>query len=174
MADKYDVPRLRTLVVERLSLACDPRKNESDFIEALRVVDGCTAEDTIWDILKPKVKANLQTLLKNEVFKDVIREQSALTIQLLHSFASGSQAPPPDEFKSVPSVDSETPNLKRSRLSEDEQQTPRTNPIPPPTAAQVAPTSLFQQSTSTPNLGSFGQGPSGQQTTGTVNQSSSN
>ena len=79
MADKYDVPRLRTLVVERLSLACDPRKNESDFIEALRVVDGCTAEDTIWDILIPKVKANLQTLLKNEVFKDFIREQSALT-----------------------------------------------------------------------------------------------
>lgn len=174
MADKYDVPRLRTLVVERLSAACDPQKDESDFIEALRVVDECTADDTIWNILMPKVKANLQALLKNEAFRDVVRKQSALTFRLLDSFASGPQAQSPDEFKAVPAVDSETPNRKRSRLSEGEQQTPGTNSIPPFTAAPAAPTSLSQQTTSTPNLSSFVQGLSRQQTSGTGTLSSNN
>ena len=181
MADKYDVPRLRTLVVERLSAACDPQKDESDFIEALRVVDGCTAEDTIWNILIPKVKANLQALLKNEAFRDVVREQSALTFRLLDSFASGPRAQASDEFKSAPPVDSETPNRKRSRLSESEQQTPGTNSIPPPTAAPAAPKSLSQQITSTPNSSSFGQGTTSfvqgslrQQISGTATPSSNN
>lgn len=116
IADKYDVPRLRTLVVERLATACDPRKDECDFIEALRVVDGCTAENTIWNLLVLKAKANLQTLLKNEVFKELIKEQSALTFQLLNSFASDSHAPSSNEPSSVGQTD--TSARKRSKPSE--------------------------------------------------------
>jgi hypothetical protein len=122
MADKYDVPRLRALVVSRLDTVCDLRKDEIDFIEALRVVDGCTANNTIWDILLPKAKANLQTLLKNEMFKEVIKEQSALTFQLLDSFASGSQDQSLSEHKTRAVADAEAPDAKRPRLLSNHQQ----------------------------------------------------
>jgi len=119
MADKYDVPRLRALVVSRLDTVCDPRKDEIDFVEALRVVDGCTANNTIWDILLPKAKANLQTLLKNEIFKEVVKEQSALTFQLLSSFASSSQDQSSSAPKSHAVADAEAPDPKRPRVSGD-------------------------------------------------------
>lgn len=134
---------------------CDPCKDETDFIEALRVVDECTAENTIWDLLVPRVKANLQTLLKNEAFKEVVKEQSALTFQLLGSFASGSQAQPSSDGESpvYSAVELETPARKRSRLSEGQRES---NNI-----TSVAPAPNFQQNTSTPTRGSFGQGIAG-------------
>ena len=162
MADKYDVPRLRTLVVERLRTDCDPRKDESDFIEALRVVDGCTAENTIWDLLVPKVKANLHTLLKNEVFRDVVKEQSALTFQLLSAFALSSEDQSPSQPKSHPVANAEMPDLKRPRYSEGPQQSPVSNPVAPLSGAPVTP-SISVQPTPPITWPSFGQSLGGQQ-----------
>lgn len=41
IADKYDVPALRKLALQRLVETCHPRRDERDFIGALRVVDEC-------------------------------------------------------------------------------------------------------------------------------------
>lgn len=93
IADKYNVPPLRSLVTTRLGAICDPKKDENDFIEALRVVDECTADNTIWDILIPKLKANLPVLLESPFFQKVVTEQPIMNLQILRSFAS--DAPPP-------------------------------------------------------------------------------
>jgi hypothetical protein len=88
LADKFAVPALCKLAVQRLVETCDPQKNEADFIEALRVVDDCTVDDTIWDFLLTKAKRNLQTLLNSESFRELVLEHSKLTYELLGSYAS--------------------------------------------------------------------------------------
>lgn len=88
IADKYDVPPLRSLVTERLDSMCDPAEDENDFIEALRAVDEHTSDNTIWNILIPKLKASLPVLLENHFFEEVVMEQPAMNLQLLRSFAS--------------------------------------------------------------------------------------
>lgn len=45
IADKYDLPALCKLVVQRLVETCDLRTDEADFIEASRVVDDCTFDN---------------------------------------------------------------------------------------------------------------------------------
>lgn len=83
IADKYDVPPLRSLATQRLDEACKPVQDTDDFVAVLRVVDACTAESTIWDILLPKVKANITHLLKDEGFKELVMELPALTLPML-------------------------------------------------------------------------------------------
>lgn len=114
---KYNVPELRTLVTNRLSETCDPENDDADFIGALRVVDECTADNAIWDILLPKVRVNLQTLLKNQVFKDVVMQQSTMTLQLLASLAPSSRGPSPERARSRPSADFENPASKRIKIT---------------------------------------------------------
>ena len=92
VADKYDVPRLRSLILERLDATCNPEQ-EAAFIDAILVVDEYTSNNAVWDILLPKIRANLQTLLKNEAFRDVVMSQPAMTLQLLDSFGSNNQIP---------------------------------------------------------------------------------
>lgn len=103
VADKYDVPRLRSLILERLNETCNTQ-HVPTFIDALLVVEQYTSDNAVWDILMPKIKQNLGTLLKNEAFRDVIMSQPAMTLQLLGSFASGAQLPghsPPGSFTST-------------------------------------------------------------------------
>jgi len=88
IADKYDVPALCKRVVQRLVETCDPQKDEADFIEALRVVDDCTLDNEIWDFLLTKTRRNLQTLLKNGSFRELVLEHARLTFELLDSYAS--------------------------------------------------------------------------------------
>jgi hypothetical protein len=57
IADKYDVPPLRSLVVQRLDETCDPLEDMDNFIAALRIIDSHTAEDTVWKVFLPKMNA---------------------------------------------------------------------------------------------------------------------
>lgn len=120
VADKYDVPPLRSLILERLDAICDPLEHETDFIDALRVVDDCTADDVIWEILLPKLKTNLQTLLKNQTFREVVTEQSAMTLQLLDSLAPDPRISSPEKSKARPLADVESPFSKRNKTSGSE------------------------------------------------------
>lgn len=83
IADKYDVPPLRLLVVQRLHDLCDPTKNIDDFIAVLRVTDACTAESTLWDFMLPKVMSNMTLLLQDESFRELAMEMPSLTLPLL-------------------------------------------------------------------------------------------
>jgi hypothetical protein len=83
IADKYDVPPLRLLVLQRLDNICDPTTNIEGFIALLRVADACTAERSLWDILLPKVLDNITLLLQHESFQDLVVELPSLTLQLL-------------------------------------------------------------------------------------------
>lgn len=97
VADKYDVPRLRQLILEHLNKTCHP-SNVADFVDALHVVDGYTSNNAVWDVLIPKIKANLKTLLGDETFRDVIIKQPVMTFQLLESLASAAQTSTPGNF----------------------------------------------------------------------------
>lgn len=72
LADKYDLPPLRSLVVRRLHELCNPTTDIDQFIAVLRVVDACTAEDTLWDILVPKVSDHIGLLLKDQSFQELV------------------------------------------------------------------------------------------------------
>lgn len=120
VADKYDVPPLRSLILERLEATCDPVEHETDFIDALRVVDECTADNSIWKILLPKLKTNLQTLLKNQAFREAVTEQPAMTLQLLDFLAPDSCTSSPQKSKARPSADVVNPTPKRLKTSGSE------------------------------------------------------
>lgn len=121
MADRYGLAPLRSLVVQRLAETCNPLEDEIDFIEALRVIDECTAaDDTIWDLLLPRVKANMQALLKNEIFKQVVSEQSALNLRLLDSFSASASIQSPDESGTLSPANLPRPSSKRFRPLGDE------------------------------------------------------
>ena len=84
IADKYDVPPLKEIVLQRLDDICDPTTNVDAFVALLRVVaDACTAKSAVWDILVPKVLDNITLLLPHESFQDVVVELPSLTLQLL-------------------------------------------------------------------------------------------
>jgi hypothetical protein len=83
LADKYDVPPLRGLVVRRLKLFCDPTINIEEFVAVMRVTDACTAENTIWDVLLPLAKSNIGLLLANESFRELVVEIPTIALSLL-------------------------------------------------------------------------------------------
>jgi hypothetical protein len=83
LADKYDVAPLRTLVVGHLNRICEHVGPVDDFVAFLRVVNTCTADNTLWDILLPKIKINIKTLLKHESFQELVIELPCLTLPLL-------------------------------------------------------------------------------------------
>lgn len=83
LADKYDVPPLRSLVVRRLHELCNPVTDIDQFIAVLRVVDACTAENTLWDIMVPKVSDNIALLLKDQSFQELVMECPRLTLSVL-------------------------------------------------------------------------------------------
>jgi hypothetical protein len=82
-ADKYDVPPLRRLIVQRLEELCDPVEDLDDFVAVLRVTDACTADRALWDILLPKAKTNITQLLQDESFRELAMELPSLTLPLL-------------------------------------------------------------------------------------------
>jgi speckle-type POZ protein len=83
LADKYDLPPLRSLVAQRLDDVCDPTTSIDEFVAVLRVVDACTAERTLWDIMVPNVSTNLALLLKDQSFEELVMECPSLTLPLL-------------------------------------------------------------------------------------------
>ena len=83
IADKYDVPPLRRLILQRLEELCDPVKDLDDFVAVLRVTDACIADRALWDILLPKMKTNITQLLLDESFRELAMELPGLTLPLL-------------------------------------------------------------------------------------------
>lgn len=92
IADKYMVPKLRSIALKNLTDTCDPAKDADDFIDALKVVDECTADDSIWNILLPRAKTHMQALLAKEYFMDTIMEQKTLVSLLLSHAVSSTKA----------------------------------------------------------------------------------
>lgn len=74
--------------MQRLAETCDPVRDQKDFVEALRAVDNLTAENTIWEVLLPKVKDNLQMMLGNEAFEELILGQPALALRIFGFIAA--------------------------------------------------------------------------------------
>lgn len=83
IADKYNVKPLRRLILHRLDELCNPATDLDDFVAVLRVTDACTADGTLWDILLPKVRANITLLLRDEAFQELVMELPSLTLPLL-------------------------------------------------------------------------------------------
>jgi len=83
LADEYDIAPLHTLFAEQLDYACEPVPFVEDFVAVLRVVDACTADNTLWDILLPKVRANIKLVLQRESFRELVMELPCLTLPLL-------------------------------------------------------------------------------------------
>jgi hypothetical protein len=97
IADKYDVPPLRELVVQRLDEFCHPLDDMDDFIAALRIVDGHTAEDTLWEVFLPKMHEDLEILVQDCKFREVLVEQPTVAIRLLAHIAADGQSPPEED-----------------------------------------------------------------------------
>jgi hypothetical protein len=106
IADKYDVPPLRSLVVERLGETCDPLEDMDDFIAALRIIDSHMAEDTVWKIFLPKMRDDLETLVQDCKFEEVLVEQPAVALRLLAYIAAEDQSIIAAEDKSPSEADS--------------------------------------------------------------------
>lgn len=84
IADKYDVPHLRTLAKLRLQKAFNTQtalKDHADLIETVRAVDECSphrfsleGDDGLWAIMLPIMKSNMAVLLQDEAFKELLLE----------------------------------------------------------------------------------------------------
>jgi hypothetical protein len=110
LADKYDVPPLRSLVVQRLEETCDPLEDMDDFIAALRIVDSHTAEDTVWEVFLPKMQEDLEILVQDCKFREVLVEQPTVAIRLLAHIAAEDQSPP--EVNNLGSLDFLGPRVR--------------------------------------------------------------
>lgn len=74
IADKYDVPKLRTLAAQQLNKTCNPTTDITDFLCAIRAVDAFTVGKALWDILKPKIRANIALLCDDKGFCELLME----------------------------------------------------------------------------------------------------
>ena len=79
IADKYDVPHLRTLAKLRLQKTFNTStalKEHTDLIETVRAVAECSphcfspeGENGLWAVVLPVMKSNMAALLQDEVFR---------------------------------------------------------------------------------------------------------
>jgi hypothetical protein len=93
IADKYDVPPLRTLAKQRLWRTFNPQvalENHADFIDTIRAVDECTPHrlgleggGELWGVMLPVMKTNMGILLQDEAFKQLLLELPDLNFRLL-------------------------------------------------------------------------------------------
>lgn len=93
IADKYDVPHLRTLAKLRLQKTFNTQtalKHHADLIETVRAVDECSphrfsleGENELWAVVLPVMKSNMAVLLQDEAFKALLLELPDLNFRLL-------------------------------------------------------------------------------------------
>ncbi|KAK4502624.1 hypothetical protein PRZ48_006050 [Zasmidium cellare] len=117
VADKYDVPHLRTLATNRFKISCETTLlNVPAFVEAIYAIDECcNPEDrTLWDIVMPILKSNMVPLLEHEEFRAMIKDKDELNFELLRLLASdkkeeadggrksgGEKLPPTQNFSAI-------------------------------------------------------------------------
>ncbi|TKA73843.1 hypothetical protein B0A55_07618 [Friedmanniomyces simplex] len=90
LADKYDVPALRSLAVAQLTRLLDPkRENLEGFLAAIRAIDECTADNTLWEIVIPRIVGNMAWLVEEEGFFALVQEMPGLNRKLLVGSAEG-------------------------------------------------------------------------------------
>ncbi|KAK5693756.1 hypothetical protein LTR17_025067 [Elasticomyces elasticus] len=91
IADKYDVPSLRTEAMSRLSLALLERKPNhlKDLILTIRAIDEHTADNTLWRIAIPGIVADLVWLAHDNEFSVLLQELPSLTKALLIGTVNG-------------------------------------------------------------------------------------
>jgi len=109
IADKYDVPHLRTLAKLRLQKAFNMQtalKDHTDLIETVRAVDECSphrfsieGENGLWAVMLPVMKSNIAVLLQDEAFKELLLELPDLNFRLLAMLDSAAAAPTPPAKK---------------------------------------------------------------------------
>lgn len=104
IADKYDVPHLRTLAKLRLQKIFNPQtalNDHADFIETVRAVDeytphrlGLEGEHGLWVVMLPVMKRNITVLLQDRAFKELLLELPDLNFRLLAMLDSAAVAAP--------------------------------------------------------------------------------
>ncbi|KAK5682738.1 hypothetical protein LTS10_005868 [Elasticomyces elasticus] len=89
MADKYDIPTLCSLAIDGLDRLLEPeRDNGKAFIAAIRAIDEHTSGNQLWDIVVPKIVANMDWLVQEDEFSKVLVDMPVLTKNLLGSMAA--------------------------------------------------------------------------------------
>jgi hypothetical protein len=83
--------------MQRLDETCHPLEDMDDFIAALRIVDGHTTEDTLWEVFLPKMEDYLDVLVQDCKFREVLEEQPTVAIRLLAHIAADGQSPPEED-----------------------------------------------------------------------------
>lgn len=88
IADKYGVDALREKAAERLSGNPFSDVYYDDLVGVLRAIEECTnpKDTTLWDIVLPKVKDNINLLLKDEDFTNLICEKPEINLRILKAF----------------------------------------------------------------------------------------
>ncbi|KAK5723665.1 hypothetical protein LTR15_005364 [Elasticomyces elasticus] len=88
-ADKYDIPALCSLAVDRLDRLLEPeRDNVRAFTAAIHVIDEHTSGNQLWDIVIPKIVSNMDWLVQEEEFSKMMVEMPVLTKNLLGGMAA--------------------------------------------------------------------------------------
>lgn len=92
IADKYDVPHLRTLAKLRLQKTFNTStalKDHTDLIETVRAVDECSphcfsseGENGLWAVVLPVMKSNMVALLQDEAFRELLLELPDINFRL--------------------------------------------------------------------------------------------
>jgi hypothetical protein len=69
-ADKYDFPRLRDAAANKFKDACNPQDDVEAFVNAVYLIDRNTTptDRTLWNIVLPKMKANISKLCESANF----------------------------------------------------------------------------------------------------------
>jgi hypothetical protein len=103
IADKYDVPHLRTLAKLRLQKPFNTHtalEDHADLIETVRAVDECSPHrfnleggNGLWAIMLPVMKSNITALLQDEAFRELLLELTDLNFRLLAMLDSAPAAP---------------------------------------------------------------------------------
>jgi len=103
IADKYDVPHLRTLAKLRIQKTFNGQtslQDHADLIDTVRAVDECSphrfslgGEDGLWAVMLPVMKSNIVSLLQDEAFKEMLLELPYLNFRLLAMLDSAPAAP---------------------------------------------------------------------------------
>jgi hypothetical protein len=88
MADKYDVEPLKDLAIQQLRAAFGPLnivRETAALIETLRAIHECTAptDTKLWEIVYPKLIANINALTENEDFFALLQDMPVLMKKLL-------------------------------------------------------------------------------------------
>ncbi|KAK4893935.1 hypothetical protein LTR27_007741 [Elasticomyces elasticus] len=89
MADKYDIPTLCSLAIDRLQRLFEPERGHVEaVISAIQAIDKYTSGNQLWNIFIPKVVANMDWLVQEDEFSKVLVDMPVLTKNLLGSMAA--------------------------------------------------------------------------------------